>query len=92
MPAITDTGAALFKRIQNERFIKLAFEGHRYFDPRRWKTAPVVFNESANGYLSRKILLAARKPIPWLRLKTGELLTRITCRLYRRVKLKKALC
>lgn len=39
MPAITDSGEALKKRIQHERRIELVFEGHRYFDVRRWKIA-----------------------------------------------------
>ncbi|WP_029901927.1 RagB/SusD family nutrient uptake outer membrane protein [Prevotella sp. 10(H)] len=39
MPAITDTGEKLLERIYHERFIELAFEGHRYFDVRRWKIA-----------------------------------------------------
>jgi hypothetical protein len=39
MPDITEGGAALLARLQNERRIELAFEGHRYFDVRRWKIA-----------------------------------------------------
>ena len=39
MPAVTDTGDALKKRIQNERHVELAFEHHRFFDVRRWKIA-----------------------------------------------------
>lgn len=39
MPAVTDAGEDLRKRIQNERRVELAFEGHRFFDIRRWKTA-----------------------------------------------------
>jgi hypothetical protein len=39
MPDITEGGTALLSRIQNERRIELAFEGHRYFDVRRWKIA-----------------------------------------------------
>jgi hypothetical protein len=36
MPAITDAGANLLKRYQNERRIELAYEEHRYHDARRW--------------------------------------------------------
>ncbi len=27
-------------KYENERFVELAFEGHRFFDLRRWKEAP----------------------------------------------------
>jgi hypothetical protein len=45
MPDVTESGAALLKRIQNERRIELAFEEHRWFDVRRWKIAMVELNE-----------------------------------------------
>src|SRR5699024_10207295 len=44
MPDITDTGQALLERYRNERRVDLAFEGHRYFDVRRWMVAPDVYN------------------------------------------------
>ena len=46
MPDIpaTVTGEELRKRIYNERRIELAFEGHRFFDVRRWKIASEVEN------------------------------------------------
>ena len=44
MPPVTESGAALMARLQNERRIELAFEDHRYFDVRRWKIAPTVLN------------------------------------------------
>lgn len=36
MPPITETGEDLLNRIYHERLIELAFEGHRFFDKRRW--------------------------------------------------------
>lgn len=39
MPPITATGQELLNKIYHERMIELAFEGHRYFDVRRWKIA-----------------------------------------------------
>jgi starch-binding outer membrane protein, SusD/RagB family len=51
MPAIpaTVTGAALRQRLYNERRIELAFEGHRFFDIRRWKIADVIENRPIRG-------------------------------------------
>lgn len=51
MPAIpaTVTGDALRQRIYNERRIELAFEGHRFFDIRRWKIANVIENRPIRG-------------------------------------------
>ena len=54
MPAVTETGANLLKRLQNERRIELAFEGHRFFDVRRWKIAPVVLNINTKKMLVQK--------------------------------------
>ena len=34
---------AFTKRYENERFVELAFEGHRIFDVRRWMKAPQYF-------------------------------------------------
>ncbi|MEX2235296.1 MAG: RagB/SusD family nutrient uptake outer membrane protein [Cyclobacteriaceae bacterium] len=47
MPDVTESGPALFERIVNERRIELAFEGHRFFDVRRWQIAPTVLNINA---------------------------------------------
>lgn len=33
------------KRYENERFVELAFEGHRMFDVRRWMKAPQYFKD-----------------------------------------------
>lgn len=40
MPAIDDSGDALWQRYINERRIELAYEEHRYHDARRWMIAP----------------------------------------------------
>ncbi len=37
------------ERIRNERRIELAFEGHRFWDARRWDIAKTVFNGSLLG-------------------------------------------
>lgn len=51
MPAIpaTVTGENLRKRLYNERRIELAFEGHRYFDIRRWKIADEIDSRPIRG-------------------------------------------
>ena len=35
--------------IRNERRIELAFEEHRFWDVRRWKIAPIVYNKTLTG-------------------------------------------
>lgn len=42
MPAVTESGAALLARYQNERRIELVYEEHRYYDARRWVIAPTT--------------------------------------------------
>jgi hypothetical protein len=43
------TQAQMRTYIQNERRIELAYEGHRFFDVRRWKIAPQTENIQAMG-------------------------------------------
>ena len=45
MPDITASGEALWDKIVQERRIELVFEGHRFFDVRRWKIAEDVLSE-----------------------------------------------
>lgn len=42
---LTETGTALRDRIRNERQVELCFEGHRYYDVRRWKIAETTENK-----------------------------------------------
>lgn len=39
----TETGSALLARYRNERRVELAWEGHRFFDVRRWMIAPEAY-------------------------------------------------
>ncbi len=48
MPAITESGAALKARYQNERRVELAYEDHRYHDARRWMIAPTTLGRPIN--------------------------------------------
>jgi hypothetical protein len=45
MPAITETGAALLARCKRERKVELSFEGHYFYDIRRWKDAPAEYGK-----------------------------------------------
>ncbi|MCK9618780.1 MAG: RagB/SusD family nutrient uptake outer membrane protein [Lentimicrobiaceae bacterium] len=49
MPPVTASGQELRKKIQNERRIELAFEGHRFFDVRRWKIATTTEIKNVMG-------------------------------------------
>lgn len=40
----SQTPAELMKAVEHERKVELAFEGHRYWDLRRWRKAHVVLN------------------------------------------------
>lgn len=51
MPAVTETGAALFTRLVHERQIELAFEGQRYYDTRRLKIAPQTDATPIQGFI-----------------------------------------
>ena len=41
-------------KIRNERRVELAFEGHRYFDLKRWKTAVSVLNKVTDAPVTYK--------------------------------------
>ena len=43
------SGAALKELYRYERRVELAYEGHRFFDARRWMTAEVDFSKSGKG-------------------------------------------
>lgn len=43
------TQAAIRERIRNERRVELCFEGHRFFDVRRWKLGELYFNKPVTG-------------------------------------------
>lgn len=57
MPAVSGSGTVLMDKIRHERRIELCFEGHRYFDIRRWGIAEtgsedakgVTITKQANG-------------------------------------------
>ena len=49
MPPITSEGDELRQKIRHERRIELAFEGHRFFDIRRWKILEEISNKNILG-------------------------------------------
>ncbi len=46
---VVSTKEAMRLRIQNERRVELCFEGHRFFDVRRWKLGEEFFNKPVSG-------------------------------------------
>jgi len=53
LPAVNASGTALMEKIRHERRIELCFEGHRYFDIRRWGIAEIG-SEDAKGVIIKK--------------------------------------
>ncbi|GEP94751.1 RagB/SusD family nutrient uptake outer membrane protein [Chitinophaga cymbidii] len=68
LPEITASGTALFDAIVNERFLELAFEGHRYLDLVRWGRA-----ETELGPLGFKTKKYELFPIPNEDVRVGNL-------------------
>ncbi len=62
MPEVTENGDAFWAKYQKERFVELAFEGHRFWDVRRWKEGSKYFSsitrmnitKNADGSLTYK--------------------------------------
>ncbi len=50
------------ERIKNERNIELAFEGHYFYDIRRWKDAPQVYSGVVFGMVVEKVAVSATYP------------------------------
>lgn len=44
LPGKTSTGEAWFADYRNERKVELAYEGHHFWDMRRWRLAHIAFN------------------------------------------------
>ena len=69
-PAITSSGVELLEDIKNERRIELAFEGHNFFDERRWMNEDnlgfdlkgLKWTRKADGTLSNQIYTVENRP------------------------------
>jgi len=46
---VAPTKEAIRERIQNERRVELCFEGHRFYDVRRWKLGETFLNKPVTG-------------------------------------------
>ncbi|WP_257670359.1 RagB/SusD family nutrient uptake outer membrane protein [Parapedobacter tibetensis] len=63
---ISQLTSLTLERIQNERRVELAFEGHRYWDLRRWRIAEDYLSRNLSGiryildYTTRKFLVEKR--------------------------------
>lgn len=53
-PEVTASGDELREKIRNERRIELAFEGHRFYDVRRWKIAEETEAKPIRAVLIKK--------------------------------------
>lgn len=49
------TAAAFWKKYKNERMVELAFEGHRFWDVRRWKEASEHFTKIDEMKVTRNV-------------------------------------
>jgi starch-binding outer membrane protein, SusD/RagB family len=50
------------KRLKNERIIELCFEGHYFFDIRRWLDAPSAYNQTLYGMDIEKVPVSETYP------------------------------
>ena len=62
LSAYTVSKDAFRPRIKNERNIELCFEGHYYFDIRRWKDAPVAYAGPLMGVDIEKVPVSTTYP------------------------------
>lgn len=62
LPAYTGSTVAFRPRIRNERSVELSFEGHYYFDERRWMDAPVAYSGPLIGMDIEKVPVTTTNP------------------------------
>jgi hypothetical protein len=62
LPQFTTTKETFRPRIKNERNIELCFEGHYYFDIRRWMDAPALYSAGIYGITAEKVPVTATYP------------------------------
>lgn len=62
-PQFTTSTDVFRPRIKNERTVELCFEGHYYFDERRWMDAPVSMGGPMMGMSVEKVAVSPTYPI-----------------------------
>lgn len=62
-PQYTISTEVFRERIKNERTVELVFEGHYYFDSRRWMDAPAAMSAGEVGMSIEKVPVSATYPI-----------------------------
>ncbi len=66
---IPDLTAVTMEKIRNERKVELSFEGHRYWDLRRWRLAEEILSKDMRGlryvldYATGKYILSIREKV-----------------------------
>lgn len=62
LPQFTTDKDTFRERIKNERTIELAFEGHYFYDIRRWMDAPTAYSSILYGIVVEKVTATSEYP------------------------------
>jgi len=62
LPQFTTSKEIFRDRIKNERTVELAFEGHYFYDIRRWMDAPAVYSGTLYGISVEKVTVSPDYP------------------------------
>ena len=60
--SVTETGNALIERVRLERRLELCFEGHRWFDLRRYGMPSITHEWKSNGQVIKRYTLEEKDP------------------------------
>jgi len=71
LPAFTATKEIFRERIKNERNVELAYEGHYYFDIRRWMDAPACYSSTLYGMVAEKVTVSPAYPTGYKYVRTA---------------------
>lgn len=76
LPQFTTDKDTFRDRLKNERTIELAFEGHYYYDIRRWMDAPKVYSSTLYGIVVEKVPVTSDYPTGYKYTRTPLVATR----------------